>query len=332
MKACSLSQLGLAALKTTEMHCSHPGGGSKDHPRSRNLQTQVSEKEREWKGPFYFIQGADPQFGLMKAWATGDCDDGGDEWEQEIRLAEQAVQAINKLNPKPKFFVLCGDLVHAMPGRPWRKEQTEDLQRVLRTVDSDIPLVLVSGNHDVGNIPTPETIAEFQRTWGDDYFSFWVGGVLFLVLNSQFLYDASRCPALKQEHDHWLDQQLRTAGQRACRHAVVFQHIPLFLQSIGEDDDYFNLTKSVRKEMADKFVEAGIKAVFSGHYHRNAGGTYQNLDMVVSSAIGCQLGTDTHGLRVVVVTAEKIVHRYYSLDELNEKGIEDDLMDLLKEN
>ena len=53
----------------------------------------------------------------MKAWATGDCDNGGDEWEQEIRLAEQAVQAINKLNPKPKFFVLCGDLVHAMPGK-----------------------------------------------------------------------------------------------------------------------------------------------------------------------------------------------------------------------
>lgn len=300
--------------------------------RGRTLDSFSSEKEREWKGPFYFIQGADPQFGLMKAWATGDCDNGGDEWEQEILLAEQAVQAINKLNPKPKFFVLCGDLVHAMPGRPWRKEQTEDLQRVLRTVDRDIPLVVVSGNHDVGNVPTPETIAEFQRTWGDDYFSFWVGGVLFLVLNSQFLYDASRCPALKQEHDHWLDQQLRTARQRTCRHAVVFQHIPLFLRSIDEDDDYFNLTKALRKEMADKFVEAGIKAVFSGHYHRNAGGTYRNLDMVVSSAIGCQLGKDTHGLRVVVVTAEKIVHRYYSLDELNEKGIEDDLMDLLKEN
>ncbi|KAB1263459.1 Serine/threonine-protein phosphatase CPPED1 [Camelus dromedarius] len=73
-----------------------------------------------------------------------------------------------------------------------------------------------------------------------------------------------------------------------------------------------------------------VKAVFSGHYHRNAGGTYQDLDMVVSSAIGCQLGKDTHGLRVVVVTAEKIVHRYYSLDELSEKGIEDDLMDLMK--
>ncbi|KAB1263457.1 Serine/threonine-protein phosphatase CPPED1 [Camelus dromedarius] len=72
-------------------------------------------KEREWKGPFYFIQGADPQFGLMKAWSMGDCDSGGDEWGQEIRLTELAVQAINKLDPKPKFFVLCGDLIHAMP-------------------------------------------------------------------------------------------------------------------------------------------------------------------------------------------------------------------------
>ncbi|EPY76379.1 hypothetical protein CB1_001431025 [Camelus ferus] len=51
----------------------------------------------------------------MKAWSTGDCDSGGDEWGQEIRLTELAVQAINKLDPKPKFFVLCGDLIHAMP-------------------------------------------------------------------------------------------------------------------------------------------------------------------------------------------------------------------------
>ncbi|VCX41644.1 unnamed protein product [Gulo gulo] len=140
---------------------------------------------------------------------------------------------------------------------PWRKEQTADLQRVLARVDRDIPLVLVSGNHDVGNTPTPETVAEFQRTWGDDYFSFWVGGVLFLVLNSQFWYDASRCPALKQAQDQWLDQQLSVAGRRHCQHAIVFQHIPLFLRSIDEDDDYFNLTKSVRKEVANKLTRAG---------------------------------------------------------------------------
>ncbi|XP_054549808.1 serine/threonine-protein phosphatase CPPED1 isoform X2 [Talpa occidentalis] len=247
-------------------------GGVFHRARGRTLDAFPSEKEREWKGPFYFIQGADPQFGLMKAWATGNCDSGGDEWGQEIRLTEQAVQAVNRLNPKPRFFVLCGDLVHAMPGTPWRKEQTEDLQRVLRQVDPEIPLVLVSGNHDVGNVPTAETIAEFCQTWGDDYFSFWVGGVLFLVLNSQLLFDASQCPALKQAQDQWLDQQLRLAGQRQCQHAVVFQHIPLFLQSVDEEDDYFNLTTAVRREMADKLAIADEeteaqrhKELFGGH-------------------------------------------------------------------
>lgn len=76
---------------------------------------------------------------------------------QEIYLTEQAVQAINRLNS----VVLCGDLTHSMSATPWRKEQTENLQRVLRIVDREILLVLVNCNHDVGNIPTPETTVEF---------------------------------------------------------------------------------------------------------------------------------------------------------------------------
>ncbi|XP_030068680.1 serine/threonine-protein phosphatase CPPED1 isoform X2 [Microcaecilia unicolor] len=267
----------------------------------------------------------------MKAWSVGDPDNGGDEWEQEIRLTEEAVQAINKLNPKPKFFVLCGDLVHAMPGEKWRKEQEQDLKNILKKVDQGIPLVFVSGNHDIGNTPTPETIEAYCRSWGDDYFSFWVGGVLFLVLNSQLYFDSSKCPELKEAHDKWLSEQLAIAEQKRCKHAIIFQHIPLFLKNVKEDHDYFNIEGSLRQELLARFHKAGIKAVFSGHYHQNAGGTHNGLDMVVSSAIGCQLGEDTHGLRVVIVTADKIIHKYYSLTELNNQGIEKKLMDLIKQ-
>lgn len=73
--------------------------------------------EREWSGPFCFIQAADPQLGLMKAWRDGDCDSGGEEWAEEVELTKQAVEAVNHLRPRPRFMVLCGDLVHAMPGR-----------------------------------------------------------------------------------------------------------------------------------------------------------------------------------------------------------------------
>lgn len=69
--------------------------------------------------------------------------------------------------------------------------------------------------------------------------------------------------------------------------------------------------------------------MFSGHYHRNAGGCCDGLDMVVSSAVGCQLGDDTHGVRVVVVTENDIIHRYHSLDQLTERGMDEDLKKLL---
>ncbi|XP_069501691.1 serine/threonine-protein phosphatase CPPED1 [Ambystoma mexicanum] len=300
--------------------------------RDRTFTAFSEAEESEWTGPFYFIQGADPQFGLMKAWAVGDCDNGGDEWEEEIKLTQKAVEAINKLKPKPKFFVLCGDLIHAMPGTPHQKEQEQDLKSVLQNVKQDIPMVFVSGNHDIGNTPTPDSIAAYRESWGDDYFSFWAGGVFFLVLNSQFFHDSSKCPELKEAHDTWLSTELDRAKGRKCKHAIIFQHIPLFLKDADEEDDYFNIQKHLRGELVEKFRDAGVKAVFSGHYHRNAGGVHKGLDMVVSSAIGCQLGEDDHGLRVVVVTADEIVHRYYSLSKLSSQGIDEDLQDLMKQN
>lgn len=298
--------------------------------RGRTFTSFREDDEKEWKGPFYFIQGADPQFGLMKSWAIGESDFGGDEWEEEIRLTEEAVEAINKMCPKPKFFALCGDLVHSMPGIEWKEAQERDLKAVLQKADPDIPLVFVSGNHDIGNTPTPETLQSFCNNWGDDYFSFWVGGIFFMVLNTQLFFDASKCPEQKENQDRWLAEQLALAKQRPCQRVIVFQHIPLFLQNPDEDNNYFNLEKSLRQELLEMFHEAGVKAVFSGHYHRNSGGTYKDLDMVVTSAIGCQLGEDQHGLRVVVVTEDKIVHRYYSLDKLKTQGLDKDLMDLIR--
>ncbi|XP_020567577.1 serine/threonine-protein phosphatase CPPED1 isoform X2 [Oryzias latipes] len=269
----------------------------------------------------------------MKAWKDGNCDGGGDEWTEEVELTKQAVEAVNRLRPRPRFMVLCGDLVHSMPGTEFKEGQERDLKEALKGTDPSIPLIFVSGNHDIGNTPTPSSVENFCKTWGDDYFSFWVGGVLCLVLNSQLFFDASACPQLKEAQETWLEDQLSTAASSSSagpKHILVFQHIPLYLQRPDEENDYFNLQKEVRQKLLDRFRKAGVKAVFSGHYHRNAGGYFDGLDMVVSSAIGCQLGEDTHGVRVVVVTADGVVHRYHSLEQLSTAGMDEDLRALLE--
>uniref|UniRef100_A0A3Q3GJY6 Serine/threonine-protein phosphatase CPPED1 n=1 Tax=Labrus bergylta TaxID=56723 RepID=A0A3Q3GJY6_9LABR len=286
--------------------------------RKKNTSMKYTNyAEREWTGPFYFIQAADPQLGLMK----------GDEWQEEVELTKLAVEAVNQLRPRPRFMVLCGDLVHAMPDTPFREGQERDLKAVLKGTDPSIPLVFVSGNHDLGNTPTPRTVEQYCSAWGDDFFSFWVGGVLCLVLNSQLFYDASGCPQLKEAQETWLEEQLSRAS--SSTHVLVFQHIPLYLKTPDEEDNYFNLQREVRQTLIERFKKAGVTAVFSGHCHRNAGGCHGGLDMVVSSAIGCQLGEDTHGVRVVVVTEDKVVHRYHRLQQLKERGMDHDLTELL---
>ena len=143
------------------------------------------------------------------------------------------------------------------PGTPFRAGQERYLKDALRETDPGIQLVFVSGNHDLGNAPTPETVAEYCREWGDDYFDFWVGGVRCLVLNSQLFFDASGCPSLRDAQEAWLEEQLQNEARNPSHHLLVFQHIPLYLRRPDEEDDYFNLQTAVRESLIQRFKKAG---------------------------------------------------------------------------
>ncbi|RNA41150.1 calcineurin-like phosphoesterase domain-containing, partial [Brachionus plicatilis] len=94
-----------------------------------------------------------------------------------------------------------------------------------------------------------------------------------------------------------------------CKHKIIFQHIPLFVDRPDEAAHvYFNIEPGERLRLMNKFIEAGVSTVFCGHYHQNAGGFYQQLECVVTSAVGAQLGSDGHGYRLVRVSEEKVEH------------------------
>lgn len=59
--------------------------------------------------------------------------------------------------------------------------------------------------------------------------------------------------------------------------------------------------------------------MFCGHLHKNGGGKYKELECVVTTAIGYQLGTDKSGLRVVKVYQDHVDHQYYPLSEVPSK-------------
>lgn len=281
--------------------------------RNRTYESLTKETEGQWKGPFFFIQASDTQFGMIESYLEKKPNP---RWDKEVALTEKAVEAVNRMEPKPRFFVVCGDLVDAMPGNPDKAAQEDDFKRVFAKMNSDVPLVCICGNHDIGNQPTPASIAGYRASFGDDYFTFWCGGVMCIVLNSQFYEDPSLVQELAREQDSWLDQQLEEAQCSSAKHVVVFQHIPWFLRKFDEEKEYFNIVLDLRLRMLDKFYKAGVRAIFCGHYHRNAGGFYMDMELVVTSAIGAQLGNDGHGFRIVKVHEDKIEHRYHTLDDV----------------
>uniref|UniRef100_A0A9J7Y102 Uncharacterized protein n=1 Tax=Cyprinus carpio carpio TaxID=630221 RepID=A0A9J7Y102_CYPCA len=53
----------------------------------------------------------------------------------------------------------------------------------------------------------------------------------------------------------WLGSQLQRAIQTPSRHVLVFQHIPLFLHTPDEEDDYFNLQRGIRERLIQRFKQ-----------------------------------------------------------------------------
>lgn len=264
-----------------------------------------------WSQPFYFIQAADSQFGMIDSYTHKKQEPG---WSEEIQLCEQLIATCNQMTPKPLFMIVCGDLVDAWPSTEVRQRQVVDFKRIFAKLDNEIPLVCVCGNHDVGDEPTPSSIQEFRQTFGDDYFYFTKNDVLFIVINSQFYQHRQHLPDYAAEQDRWLEDML--AKCKLFKYSIVFEHIPWFLEHFDEEDDYFNIKKGVRLEWLRKFKDAGVTKIMCGHYHRNTGGWFEGMELIVTSAIGAQLGQDKSGVRIVKILDNAIEHQYYAIPDI----------------
>jgi len=96
----------------------------------------------------------------------------------------------------------------SFPGEKWRAEQLRDVQSCFSRLNEAIPILVVSGNHDVGNVPTNESRDIFNQEFGDEYYSFWVGGVFYIVIDTQYMFNDSLTPERSAAQESWLEAQL----------------------------------------------------------------------------------------------------------------------------
>lgn len=254
--------------------------------------------------PFFFIQLSDPQLGMFSD---------NKDFAQDAANFEFAVTAVNRL--RPTFVVITGDLVN----KPGDSTQIAEYKRIAAKIDPAIRVYHIAGNHDVQNVPTPASLAAYEKAHGPDRYAFREGSVAGIVLNSSVIHSPQEAPAPLAEQEKWLRAELTKARAGGARHIVIFQHHPWFIANASEPDQYFNIPLARRAAYLALFREFGVRYLFCGHYHRNAEARDGTLENITSGPVGKPLGGAKSGLRVAIVRDDRIEHRYYDLGELPTK-------------
>ncbi len=247
---------------------------------------------------WFFAVLADPQFGMYAHDAN---------FTQETSNFEFVVQSLNRLHPA--FVVVNGDFVN----RTGSTAEIAEYKRILKELNSSIPVYNVAGNHDVGNVPSQTHIMAYRASFGWDYYSFEKNGLLGIVLDSSLIGAPEGYATGTHSQLVWLKKILASPAAEAAEQVVVFQHIPYFMHQADEADSYYNLPLSVRSTYLNLLTNSGVEWVFSGHLHNLAGGPYGNLTQWITGAVGMPIGSSGSGITLVAVNGHALNPVWYCL-------------------
>jgi serine/threonine-protein phosphatase CPPED1 len=247
------------------------------------------------RAQFTFVQITDIQMGMISKNVN---------FDEEERLYRLAIAEINLL--KPKFVVVTGDLVNNRTDT----NQIKAFKRLTSLISKKIPVYILPGNHDVGQIPDKEKLDFYFKHHTADKFNFRYKDLQFIGINSSLINSGI---AAESDQLEWLKKVL-SENSNATR-KIVFTHHPFFIADINEKDSYSNIPLQKRLDYMQLFKDHGVIMIFAGHYHNNAFAQYDGIEMITTSAVGKPLGKAKSGYRVVSVYKDSISNRYVELTE-----------------
>jgi hypothetical protein len=190
---------------------------------------------------------------------------------------------------RPDFVMGVGDMIEGYSGDLDAVEsEWKEYKQLLEGLT--MPVHLVAGNHDIWDEPSLEL---YKHHFGDPYYSFDVGDVHFLILDTS-RWDSSS--VLPDEQIEWLKGDLEE--HRNAAYTLAFFHKPYWIETTaaGTPDRLHTI-----------FADYGVDAVFTGHYHAYFSGEF---DDVIYTGIGSSGGACEPG-----VTGVKYHYAWVTIDE-----------------
>ncbi|POM76294.1 AGC protein Kinase, partial [Phytophthora palmivora] len=185
--------------------------------------------QNQWSDNFSFMQLCGPKLGNTAALTEGD-NRGGSTWETESTAFRQAIEVVN--SQQPAFAVICGDFVNAKPNQEFYEAQIQAFQELLNEINPQIRLVFAAGSDE---FTTQEELTKYQQYFGDARFSFWFGGIKFIVVNTATLFYENDFAEEVVDQAEWMKKELDN-GKLCARGTVVISGHSLHPQVQGGVD------------------------------------------------------------------------------------------------
>jgi 3',5'-cyclic AMP phosphodiesterase CpdA len=144
-----------------------------------------------------------------------------------------------------------------------------------------VPMLLVPGNHDVGDLPGTSQpvnavrLDRWRRLVGPDYWAEDLGGWRLIGIDSLLLGSES---AEEEAQFDWLQGMLEGRGDLRV---AIFAHKPLFVDDPNEGDTgYWSVRPAPRRRLYDLIAAHDVALFASGHLHWAWKGRFNRTSVV----------------------------------------------------
>ena len=224
-----------------------------------------------------------------------------------LQHLQKVVAQINAMSPQPDAVILTGDIGETTSAWTTAKNTLAGLNAVV---------YFCPGNHDIRTT----TISTYRQYFGNDYYSFKINNITFMLIDSQLLgdydtFNSSATPAsvkpLPSAVQTESDSMLAWMGrQTAVSNEIGVQHVPVFPQSLSGGSTYpstnpywaiydvqndTNIHHQYRTEEINALTALNIHTMLAGHWHNQRNFTATSgsftLDLRMAPAVAYAIGS-----------------------------------------
>lgn len=180
--------------------------------------------------------------------------------DQTFKIERAAMNRVKEIIKEKSIdaLIISGDLVDALPGQRGRAKQIEAMKATLKLFT--IPVIIAPGNHDVGTMPTTKSINRWVSDLGIKHFgSYKVRGLKIATLNSSVIKYPNYLKL-------FFNLQMNFIKEEKAINVLIMHH-PIYVKSITEGWQYWNLPIHERKIIIKLFEEKGVSLILNGHTH-----------------------------------------------------------------